>query len=419
VIPQKATAVNRILLGIVLLALTTLIVLLLLWEKPISWSRHYQHNSKDPYGTRALHTVLQQRELQLLKKAPAKGLPSRQNSDANYLFIGDDAYFSAEDATQILRFTAAGNRVFMFTPRIPPLLLPEKTSSECLNALLAKRYVKDSTASMNLLHPALKLEKPVRFQVRYENDIVAAPWSFFSDDLSCYGTTQTHVLGLMNNAYPNFIRIAHGKGFLFFHAAPVVLSNIQLLRPEAQAYLERILTHLGTGPIYWDVYSNKDHDHQTGTPVANQGFSNKHPLRYIVSQPPLAWAWYLLVTMAILLVSLYAKRKQRIIPVMEPRINTSLEFVSAIGRLHFIQHNHRQLSLSKSKLFQLFVRERYGLVPGMADYEQKLSAKSGLPSEFIQELISTQQQLEQAGFVSESQLVSLHKITEQFYQRCK
>ena len=120
-------------------------------------------------------------------------------------------------------------------------------------------------------------------------------------------------------------------------------------------YVERVLSHIDKGPILWDITLESSE-----SPGRNRGFSNS-PLKYILSQPPLAWGWYILLGMAVLYLIFRAKRRQRVIPVLEKNENTSLEFINTIGRLYFIQNNHRQLALEKMKLFLGFIREHYHL----------------------------------------------------------
>lgn len=412
------TFVKRTHIAIALIAMTTILVVIALWKKPISWKDHYNHDSKDPYGTSALYAILKDKPITFLEENPSNCLPIH-DSLANYLFIGNQWNNNEYGIRHIQQFVANGNRAFIFTPELPYQLIPKKIRNACPSDSLNLDAFGFAYANLNLVHPNLKLPKPTKYQMRIENDIVTAQWHYVPDNIVCKDATAVEVLGLISDYHPNFIRVNYGKGFLFFHTTPLVFSNYHLLRPETHAYVEGILSHVGTGPIYWDLYSKYPPENAIAPQKQRQTFNRDHPLRYIVSQPPLAWAWYTIVTMAILFVTLYAKRTQRIIPVLEPRTNTSLEFVSAIGRLYFIQHNHKKLSLQKIKLFQLFIRERYGLYPGAPDFEQKLSDKSGLHPDTITQLISTQQRIEEANFVSETLLVDLHRLTEQFYKQAK
>ena len=81
--------------------------------------------------------------------------------------------------------------------------------------------------------------------------------------------------------------------------------------------------------------------------------------RYIFTQPALTWAYYL-VLIGLLFYALFAgKRTQRVIPVVEPPRNTSLEFAQTVGRLYFQQGDHDNLARKKIQYFLAGLRERY------------------------------------------------------------
>jgi hypothetical protein len=62
---------------------------------------------------------------------------------------------------------------------------------------------------------------------------------------------------------------------------------------------------------------------ETDTPLSMS------PMRFILNNPPLRYAWYLLLLGLLIFVLFNAKRKQRIVPVIEPLKNTSLDLSEA------------------------------------------------------------------------------------------
>ena len=55
------------------------------------------------------------------------------------------------------------------------------------------------------------------------------------------------------------------------------------------------------------------------------------------------------------------KRKQRIIPVITPLKNTSLEFVETIGRLYYQKGTRSGIAHKKIIFFLDFIRTRYNI----------------------------------------------------------
>ena len=125
--------------------------------------------------------------------------------------------------------------------------------------------------------------------------------------------------------------------------------------------------------------------------------------------------------MALLYMIFGARRRQRIIPVLEPNTNTSLEFISTIGRLYFIQNNHRKLALQKVKLFQAFIRQRYHIQSARADddFFNKLALRSEVNIDLIRKIYLLSGNINNSSIVSENTLIELHQLMDRFYKNCK
>ncbi|MCP4158108.1 MAG: hypothetical protein GY757_60955, partial [bacterium] len=190
-------------------------------------------------------------------------------------------------------------------------------------------------------------------------------WQYIESYFFCEEEYSLVELGRMNNSFINFARVKYGDGTFYFHTTPLAFTNISMLEKQSLEYANRVFSHLQPGDIYWDRYSQiSERVGRRRNQARNGGerrFSTQSPLQYILSQPALAWAWYLLLAVGVLYLLFRTKRKQRIIPVLERNTNTSLAFLSTIGRLYFLQNNHRQLCLQKTRLFQGFIREHYNL----------------------------------------------------------
>ncbi|MEK7253809.1 MAG: hypothetical protein AAB316_03635, partial [Bacteroidota bacterium] len=147
------------------------------------------------------------------------------------------------------------------------------------------------------------------------------------------------------------------------------------------------------------------------------------PFQYILNQPPLAWAWYILLGLAVFYLAFRAKRRQRIIPVLEYNTNTSLEFIGAVGRLSFLQNNPRALVMQKMKLFLGFVRERYRLPTKELNeaFQKQLAAKSEIPEDHLQKILTLHRNITSvaSGYVSENTMIDFHRLLEHFYRHCK
>ncbi len=92
----------------------------------------------------------------------------------------------------------------------------------------------------------------------------------------------------------------------------------------------------------------------------------------------------------VLFIFFNAKRKQRIVPVLEPLRNTSVDFVKSIGNLYLQEGDFHDMMAKKAQYFLNKVRIDF-LIDTQdldADFAKKLQLKTGKPMEIIHEAIS-------------------------------
>jgi hypothetical protein len=271
------------------------------------------------------------------------------------------------------------------------------------------------TVSLNFNHPSLRKSGGYWCDFIYEWKKENYQWSYFTDSVLNDSISPFVRLGTLNDNYTSFLKIPYGKGAFYLHTVPIMFTNYNIKRTEGREYAEKVFSNLPTGNIYWDEFSKVP---QFGS--GDHG-STETPLRYILSQESLRWAWYVLLGMVLLFLLFRAKRDQRMIPVMELNTNTSLEFIHTIGRLYFIQNDHRALALGQMKLFLSFIRGRYGLLTKSPDevFIRKLSEKSQVGANNIRIIFSEYKTIQNMEQISADQLTSFHQLLQDFYSKCK
>ncbi|HWZ22232.1 MAG TPA: hypothetical protein VNW06_06230, partial [Cytophagaceae bacterium] len=181
-------------------------------------------------------------------------------------------------------------------------------------------------------------------------------------------------------------------------------TNYNMLLEDNAEFISASLSYLPVRDTYWDEY------------YKNYREIDNDNLRFIKSQPPLFWAYYVALFSAIVYIVFETKRRQRIIPVVEPPRNTTVEFVSTIGRLYFQKGNHKDIASKKIYYFLEYIRAKFYVTTNVFDKEfiDKLAERSGLDKTKVSQLFALIQNLQQARGVSQKDLMELNKRIEEF-----
>lgn len=219
-------------------------------------------------------------------------------------------------------------------------------------------------------------------------------------------TEKEEILGskVSDSKMANFIKVNHGKGHLYLHSEPLILTNYYLLKPGNEKYVQDVFSYLPDRETIWFSGDNKN--------VAE----SRSPLRFILANPPLRYAWWLLLGGLLLFIIFNAKRKQRIVPIIEPKKNKSIEFVKSIGNLYLQEGDFHDMMAKKAQYF--LNRVRMDLLIDTKDLDEKfihlLHLKTGKSVEKIREateLIKKGQ--DPYASVMQSDLIKMNKLLDE------
>ncbi|MEO1513888.1 MAG: hypothetical protein AAFV95_02710 [Bacteroidota bacterium] len=420
-----------IIFGIAALVLLLFFTLLQGGKNRYNWTETYQEETKDPYSTYIIHQLIQSyfqdHSFKPIVSSVTEELPLRTNDKANYVFVGEAMFMDTASVNRLLKFVENGNDAFISSKTIPYDLMFYVYYEEC-NDNYWEDYstMRDTSVRLNMLHPDLATEKGYEYRYLYRNLTKGYRWHYIDSVYFCEDEYSLVALGMMDSTKANFAKVKYGDGHFYLHTTPIAFSNIQMKDQVGLAYASKVLSHLEPGDIYWDDKSRVEESvgrryNQMQSRSGNRGLSSQSPLKYVLAQPPLAWAWYLMLATILLYVIFRAKRKQRVIPVLAPNTNTSMEFLSTIGSLYFLQNDHKKMCVQKMKLFLGFIRDRYYLPTSQLDKEfvHKLAAKSEIPKSIIDKILLIYQNIDSSSFVSEQTLIDFHLEIDKFYKNCK
>lgn len=364
--------------------------------KPIDWQSTYQNDDKIPFGAQALYELLpetlHQPAIETTRLPIYNFLSETQRPRlSNYVFINNSFEADAYDLKQLMPYVQQGNTVFISAYDLPDTL----GTLLGYKAELQAPTKADSTLRQYFVNPRLRTTKGYNF--RHDDG---------RNYLKINNPKQITVLGRNARKEPVFIRIQYGKGQFFIHNLPLAFTNYYVLGTETSDYAFKALSYLPTRPTYWDEYQKQGRFNEDQQSI----------FRYVRSQPALNWAYYLVV-FGLLFYAIFAgKRTQRIIPVMEPPKNTSLDFVKTVGRLYFHQADHDNLARKKIQYFLASLREQYGLSTTVLDKEftETLARKSGASQQEVADLVRLLRDAQRSISLSEFDLLTLNQAMERF-----
>jgi hypothetical protein len=221
-----------------------------------------------------------------------------------------------------------------------------------------------------------------------------------------FDTLKATVIGENANHQANFIKYPFGPGALYLAANPKYFSNYALLKPDGASYAAIALSYLkGTKQIIWDEYYTRRDESQLS------------PMRMFLSRPMLKSAYYITIFGLLIYVAYGIKRRQRVIPVIEPLANSTVEFVKVTGQVYYEKRDNANIANKKILYFFTYLRDEHQLKTSETDdgFIEKITAKLGIEPGFANELLRYIQYLKVQTNVTEQELIELNRLIEKFY----
>lgn len=383
------------------LLLTVYIVAELNRPQPIDWTVTLSKDDKNPYGAYVLYDRLKDvfpTSSIIAQREPIYNTLHNQDiQHAAYIVVAPFFGAAETDVKELLKFVHKGNYVFLSADKINKKLM-DTLGLERQD--FAELFSKDST-SLNLVNPVLKADTNYRFKKFAVDETFS---SLNKDD-------STVILGVTHNNKPNFIKVNIGEGAFFVHAAPLSFSNYFMLFNNNNQYVAKAMSYLpkDVQTIYWDEYYK-------------QGRSGPAtPLRFFLGNEWLRWALRISIAGMILFVLVEMKRRQRIIPVIQPLRNTTLDFVRTVAAVYFGQKDNRSIANNKFHYWMQHVRSRYYVQTNVLDeaFVKMLSKKSGVEEQQIQQIVDIYDEVRSSRNITDGMLLELNKRIEQFYTSSK
>lgn len=375
--------------------------------RPLDWRLTLSNRDRIPYGSFLLYEMLPDlfpvMPLNSMERPLFLTLREESRAGANLIFISDALAFDPSESDLLLAAVDSGASVFASAMAFEGPL----ADSLGLSVAIDFSWQRSDTLGIRLSNPRLddvpSPHLPGRSGGFYFEERALADAGVAERDS---GDTRPTVLGRDDRGRTNFVRIPWGAGAFYLHCLPQLFTNYHVLDPVSRSYVGAALSHLPVRPTLWDEY------YKPGRAMV------RTPLRYVLSQTPLRNAWYLTLGAIVLFMLFMARRRQRIIPVIEPVRNTTVDFVNTVARLYWQKGDHHNLAVKKIQHFLDHIRQHYFIATDRLDdaFIRRVARRSGLPPADVEALFRYLEDVRRRETLGEAGLRRLHQQIDHFYR---
>lgn len=397
----------RIYIALFILLIGILFLLEANKPKPIDWSPSFNKEHKRPWGAYILYeelpNIFPEMTIESVERTPYEKLEGLFYDDqkSTYIFINDILEIDKKSLEQLLNFVYNGNTAFLASNSLPKFLkdtLKFKAKNEFY-------YNYNDTIKKELFFANNKLNTGKKDQFFYTKGFE----SYYFNELDKETTTVLGYHILNEKEYINYVKIDYGLGEFLINLQPFAFTNFNMLKEDHANYVTSAFSYIKSDELLWDNHNKAGLEY-----IDND-------LRYILSRPALKWAWRLSLAGILIFIFFRAKRRQRIIPIINKLPNTSVAFAKTIGNLYYQEGEPKDIISKKIMFFLEYIRNTYLLDTQNLnnEFKKRLHHKTGIPKEEINRLIDYIISSIKNEEPKENSLVTLNKLIDKFHLKTK
>lgn len=365
-------------------------------KDPIDWRITYSHQDKNPFGSylinERLPDIFPNSDVEVVNQTIYE---LKDNDLDNVLIIAERLSMAKEDTDALLNMVNDGANFFLASRYFFGHLadtLGIDAEDYFFNDNILKNVNQSDTAQLSFVNENIGIEG---FTFSRKN----TP-NYFED----FDSLEVNVIAINDLEKPIMVKISHGKGNIFLCSTPIAFTNNYLLFEENNKFVSRALSYLPNENVLWTEY------YQLGR------IEPRTPIRFLLSTSSLSWALGIAVFSLLFFILFESKRRQRIIPIITPLRNSTLEFIGTISTLYFQKKDHKSIAEKRINFFLDKVRTHYfiGAQTGDRDFIEKLIHKSGNDEDLVKQLFAQIHRIRTEATISEKELMALSKRIDDF-----
>jgi hypothetical protein len=370
----------------------------MLAPREFNWTVTFHPEDKNPYGgyvlNEMMNDIFDRKDVHQSNYTLYELLDTARNP-VNIISFSTQFTPGAEDKIALLKNAEKGADVFIAADRFSQNFLDTmqaKVADYFIDNTFDALFNREDTSTVTFKNPNLS------------SDEYYYPRNNIHYYFNRFDTASASVIAINDLKLPVLIRMRWGKGNIYLCTLPLAYSNAYLLMNDNHQFAEQTLSYLPKKPIEWTQY------YQLGRREI------RSPLRFVLTNESLSWAYYITIGALLLFMVFEMKRRQRIIPVIKPLENTSLQFVSTIGNLYYQNGDHKNIVEKKVNYLLERIRARFYMQTKDIDdnFITTLARKSGHLESDVRSLFSLIKTLQQKPRVTADELIELNLKIEKF-----
>jgi len=395
-------------LGIVTACIIILALGQIFQKRKILWNDYFLTESKQPYGLYILQEQLQERlagKIFINKNEIGIWADTIKRKKQNIVFIEPDIDMDSIAIKRLKALVYKGNNVFFASEYF------NNHWMEFIGARCSYFYSDwNNTMDKNGIKAWINGKENELYA--FDKGTIRNVFHISEDSLVLKeftknkGQQNLDTLGFVATGKSNFVRMAYGKGYFYFHSNPHCFTNYFLSNTKTYNYAFEALSLMPKAEIWViDEYYKK----------YKTNFSS--PLRYILKEPSLKWAYYLAIILLFLYAIISAKRLQREIPVIELPKNATMQFVKTIGDLYFEKGNNKDIVEKRLRYFQEYLRQKLNIHENdLSKQMDILQKKTAHEKAFLAELYQNMK-VAKSKSLNNDELIHLFQLLDEFYRK--
>jgi hypothetical protein len=387
------------------IALVILLIIYVAYElnkpQPEDWSPTFSHESSEPFGAEALNELMSplfQEEIRDEYKTIYE--LNEEGVDGNTLIVANGIGLAKEDADLLFSAVERGKTVFLsalgFAGPIVDTFGLKAEFQEFLG-VMPPEEIQQSLGG--------EATYKITFDINRTQRVVDYPILGATNSFESFESDSLEVLAKNEEGRPVLVRYRN-NGQLLLSTMPLAFTNYFTLLPQTTAFTEWKIQLIPE-----DELLIRNQYYQLGR------LESSTPLRVLLGNRALRWATYLLLVILVVFFLFQSKRQQRIIPIITPLSNLTLEFVQTLGRLYYRQSDHANLGKKRVLYWKEFVRSHYNLNTQILNdtFIEELEKKSDKDHDMLIMLVKYINAIEEGRPVTDADLIKFEEKLNEFY----